>query len=79
MKDSPVRSTGDQVQLKATLHHMMTNQKQRCNVSVHHTRTFILFGFPSERVDKVKICVKEASWIFQLWVVTDMFVQNGDC
>lgn len=55
----------------------MTNQNQR--LSVHHIRTFILFGFPSERVDKVKIGVKEASWIFQLWVVTDVFVQNGDC
>lgn len=78
MKDSPVKTTEDQVQLKATLNHN-DKSKPTLHVSVHHIRTFILFGFPSERVDKVKIRVKEASWIFQLWVVTDMFVQNGDC
>lgn len=30
-------------------------------------------------VNKTEICVEEASGIFQLWVVTDVFVQYGEC
>ncbi len=32
-----------------------------------------------KRVNKVEICVEEAGRIFQLRVVTDVFVQDGDC
>lgn len=34
---------------------------------------------PSERVNKIEIRIEEASGIFQLRVVADVFVQNGDC
>lgn len=34
--------------------------------------------FGSERVNEIEICVEEAGGIFQLRVVTDVLVQNGD-
>lgn len=39
----------------------------------------VAFGTPSEGVNKIEICIEEAGGIFQLRVVTDVFVQNGDC
>lgn len=38
-----------------------------------------MFAFSSERVDKIKVSVDEASWIFQLRVVADVFIQDGEC
>lgn len=32
----------------------------------------------SERVNKIKICIEEAGRIFQLRIVTDVFIQNGE-
>lgn len=36
------------------------------------------FDAPSEGVNKIEICIEETSGIFQLRVVTDVFVQNSD-
>lgn len=39
----------------------------------------VAFDTPLEGVNKIEICIEEAGGIFQLRVVTDVFVQNGDC
>lgn len=39
----------------------------------------VAFATPSEGVNEIEICIEEAGGIFQLRVVTDVFVQNGDC
>lgn len=39
----------------------------------------VVFAFSSERVDKIKVSVHEAGGIFQLRVVTDVLIQDGEC
>lgn len=53
--------------------------KQLVQVLNSFLNTGVALGIPSEGVNKIEICIEEAGGIFQLRVVTDVFVQNGDC